>query len=590
MRTTGRALLALAFALDATPGFCSPGDLDPSFGNHGRVVTDLGGIEFAKSAALQADGRIVVAGFTGAGKLLLVRYDSDGTLDASFGTGGTVLTTIGSGGGAGALALQTDGKMVAAGAASVGGSGRIAVARYDASGTLDPTFGSGGTVTTAVGDSANANAVVIQPDGSIVAAGYSTTAGHYDFALVRYDASGALDPTFGTGGIVATDLGVDALANAMVLQPDGRLIVGGFSASSPGNPSGEHFALARYAADGSLDPSFGSGGTIVAGFQGRIAALALVAGGKFLVAGKGYPGGFVLARYESNGNADATFGVSGIVTSRFGSGEPDDAGFALAVQPDGRIVVAGRGQPGYASPYFGLIRYDADGSLDRTFAPCVVVATPFPPVGTFGATAYAVLVQPDGKLVTVGTSNDEDVALARYVGTGSAPACEPAAARKAALRVRGQAGLLGNPRSSWRWTAAGAVMKADFGDPTTGTDYTFCVLDGAGTLQLAATTPADPCADDELCWRSTAADAYGYSTVPRVYGVPGLTRIALKAGAAGHATIRTLGGVDSFGVPSPPLTTPVVVRFQRDDAPKCWEATFTNPSTNDTRRFTAKSD
>jgi len=282
--------------------------------------------------------------------------------------------------------------------------------------------------------------------------------------------------------------------------------------------------------------------------------------------------------------------VSGIVTSRFGSGEPDDAGFALAVQPDGRIVVAGRGQPGYASPYFGLIRYDADGSLDRTFAPCVVVATPFPPVGTFGATAYAVLVQPDGKLVTVGTSNDEDVALARYVGTGSAPACEPAAARKAALRVRGQAGLLGNPRSSWGWTAAGAVMKADFGDPTTGTDYTFCVLDGAGTLQLAATTPADPCADDELCWRSTAADAYGYSTVPRVYGVPGLTRIALKAGAAGHATIRTLGGVDSFGVPSPPLTTPVVVRFQRDDAPKCWEATFTNPSTNDTRRFTAKSD
>src|SRR5207249_4207920 len=92
----------------------------------------------------------------------------------------------------------------------------------------------------------------------------------------------------------------------------------------------------------------------------------------------------------------------------------------------------------------------------------------------------------------------------------------------------------------------------DFGDPTIGTDYTFCVLDGAGTLQLAATTPADPCADDELCWRSTAADAYGYSTVPRVYGVPGLTRIALKAGAAGHATIRTLGGLGRASVRTRP--------------------------------------
>ena len=186
--------MALAFALDATPGFCSPGDLDPSFGNHGRVVTDLGGIEFAKSAALQADGRIVVAGFTGAGKLLLLRYDSDGTLDASFGTGGTVLTTIGSGGGAGALALQTDGKMVAAGAASVGGSGRIAVARYDASGTLDPTFGSGGKLLTSlplirIGDGSGFG-LALQTDGRIVVAGGSQS---YDLQVVRFNSNGTFD-------------------------------------------------------------------------------------------------------------------------------------------------------------------------------------------------------------------------------------------------------------------------------------------------------------------------------------------------------------------------------------------------------------
>ena len=595
MKTTRRRLLALAFSLSATPGFSWPGDLDPTFGNRGKVVSDLGALEEANAAVLQADGRIVLAGRSGSSlpdaKLALARYEPDGALDPLFGTGGKVLTTIGSNAGAEALALQTDGKLVAAGFADEGGSLRFAVARYDPGGILDPSFGSGGTVTTAVGDSAVAHAVAVQPDGNIVTVGYSMTAGNFDFTLVRYDASGNLDPTFGTGGTVVTDVGGDDLAQGVALQPDGRIVVGGFSSSSPTSTADDRFALARYEADGTLDPTFGSAGTVVTGFPGRIAALALLPGGKILAAGEASPAGFGLARYSSDGSPDATFGMGGTVTSRFGNGTVgafSDAAFALAIQPDGRILVAGRAQPGYAAPFFGLIRYEADGSLDRTFAPCAVVVTPFPPVGSIGSHATALLVQPDGKLVAVGDALD-DFALTRYVGTGGASACEPAAVGKATLRLRSDVNTR-HPHLAWRWIGASAVVRSDFGDPTDATDLTLCVLDGSGALKLAATTPANPCAPNELCWHATS-DAYAYSGVGHVSGcLAGLKRIGLRPGAAGKARIRTQGGVCGLGVPSPPLTSPVVVRLQRGDGPNCWEATFSNPSVNDEKRFTARSD
>ena len=279
------------------------------------------------------------------------------------------------------------------------------------------------------------------------------------------------------------------------------------------------------------------------------------------------------------------------MTSRFGNGTVgafSDAAFALAIQPDGRILVAGRAQPGYAAPFFGLIRYEADGSLDRTFAPCAVVMTPFPPVGSIGSHATALLVQPDGKLVAVGDALD-DFALTRYVGTGGASACEPAAVGKATLRLRSDVNTR-HPHLAWRWIGASAVVRSDFGDPTDATDLTLCVLDGSGALKLAATTPANPCAPNELCWHATS-DAYAYSGVGHVSGcLDGLTRIGLRPGAAGKARIRTQGGVCGLGVPSPPLTSPVVVRLQRGDGPNCWEATFSNPSVNDEKRFTARSD
>jgi uncharacterized delta-60 repeat protein len=208
-------------------------------GSRGGYVTAL---------ALQPDGRVVAAGFSGNGSRVafaVVRYNANGTLDASFGSGGKVTTPIGpTSAYAYALALQGDGKIVLAGRSSDGSIVSFTLVRYEANGTLDASFGQGGKVTTptrSVNDSLSALAV--QRDGKLVAAG-STSNGLTDFfALLRYSADGTLDRSFGKGGKVATPIGTgDAQASALVLGKDGKLVVAGFSVSG----STVDFALARY--------------------------------------------------------------------------------------------------------------------------------------------------------------------------------------------------------------------------------------------------------------------------------------------------------------------------------------------------------
>src|SRR6516165_431864 len=184
-----------------------PGDLDPSFGTGGKVTTAVG---YASAVALQGDGKIVAVGHTDTGTqgaFALARYNSDGSPDATFGTGGTVTTAFpsffGSYDAAYAVALQGDGKIVAAGDTDTGTRGAFALARYNPDGSLDATFGTGGTVRTAFGTSYDAaNAVALQGDGKIVAAGDTDAGTHGAFALARYNPNGSLDATFGTGGTV----------------------------------------------------------------------------------------------------------------------------------------------------------------------------------------------------------------------------------------------------------------------------------------------------------------------------------------------------------------------------------------------------
>jgi uncharacterized delta-60 repeat protein len=334
------------------------GRLDTGFGVGGKVQLDFsgsGGDDVAEALVVQ-DGRPVAGGHA-LSDWALARFRRDGRLDASFGSGGKVTTPLG--GTIHDLALQADGKLVAAGSSR----SNWALARYNADGTLDPTFGTDGVVTTIFPDVlfAEAFAVAVQPDGRIVAAGH---AGGAAFALARYNPDGSLDPTFGGDGTVTTAFGgFFNEAFALVVQGNGRIVAAGenFGATAV-------FALARYRQDGSLDPSFGGDGTVTTDFGGSGGGLAsdLVAqaDGRLVAAGAADHGtatgfDFALARYRQDGSLDASFGGDGTVTTDLAGGS--DGANALALQSDGRLVAAGGESPDQfgVSADFALARYRA---------------------------------------------------------------------------------------------------------------------------------------------------------------------------------------------------------------------------------------
>ncbi len=345
---------------------------------------------------------------------------TNGGLDPAFGGDGKVQTPL-TGAGGGAVAVQPDGKIVVAGFAEVGSSDDFALARYNADGSLDETFGTGGTVTTGfTADSRDEGLdVAVQTDGKIVVVGRSAATGvSFDFALARYTTSGSLDPSFDGDGKVTTDFGGGlASARAVVMQPDGKILVVGETDAD--------FALARYDTDGSLDATFGTGGKTTSDFTGGDIghAVALMADGRFVVAGAGTTGiekDFAVVRYDADGSVDGSFGINGHATADIGG---VDEAFGVVVEPDGRIVAAGSidALPGAIGVDFALARFNPDGSLDAGFGSGGKVTTNF----TAGRDRGAALTrQPDGKLVLVGLTTSgsfaaNNFALARYRGDGS---------------------------------------------------------------------------------------------------------------------------------------------------------------------------
>src|SRR5215470_1863395 len=210
---TKHRLALLALSLVLIPKFMSAqaaGTIDPTFGTGGKVTTDFGGSSAARTVAVQANGQILAAGVAvvnGITDFALARYNSDGTLDASFGTGGIVTTAFdfpGSFDRVFTVVRQPDGKFLAGGSTVVNVFANFALARFNANGILDASFGTGGIVTTGFGVSAEATSAVVQADGKIVAAGFANLDGGDDFALVRYNSNGTLDGSFGMGGKVTT--------------------------------------------------------------------------------------------------------------------------------------------------------------------------------------------------------------------------------------------------------------------------------------------------------------------------------------------------------------------------------------------------
>ncbi len=265
-----------------------------------------------------------------------------------------------------------------------GGQYDFGVVRYNTNGSLDTaTFGGGtGMVVTPLGTGNDyGNALAIQPDGKIILAGGSLNA-NFDFGLVRYNANGTLDGSFGAGGKVMTDLrGAEDWGAAVLRQPDGKIIVAGHSS----NGANTDFALVRYnGADGSLDTSFGSGGkvyTAIGPGDDKGQAAALQPDGKIVVAGfaqNGSNNDFAVVRYNPDGSLDTTFGFGGKLTTPIGAG--DDNANGVVLQSDGRIVVVGQSYNTVTQDYdFAMVRYNPDGSLDNS---CGQV---FYSIGTNGA-------------------------------------------------------------------------------------------------------------------------------------------------------------------------------------------------------------
>ncbi len=398
-----------------------PGALDTSFGD-GKVVVGMGiADDYGYALAVQPDGKVIVAGTIAehGGDFALLRLTRDGALDATFGNGGKVFTDFTGGSDAiYAIAIQADGRIVVAGTSMVSGSSYdFAAARYMTDGSLDTSFSSDGKVTTALGTDIDiARAIAIQPDGKIVIAG-ETSRGYaatgLDFALVRYNSDGSVDGTWGGGSVVTamkTGAGRDVIT-ALALQTidnETRVVaVGG---------DGD-FEIARYRANGALDTTFGVSGKLM-GLYGSVTGMAhaavVTANNGLFVAGHADED-FAIVKLTSAGQVDASFGK---IKTPIGSS--DDEANALAI--DGNYIVAAgwTTETGSSAKNFAIARYDASGHLDNTFGDKGITVTP---IASAQKTDFgmAMALQADERVPTVravvggyASASNFDFAIARY--------------------------------------------------------------------------------------------------------------------------------------------------------------------------------
>lgn len=322
-----------------------------------------------------------------------------GDLDPTFGSGGKVTTDFGGVEMGWGIALQRDGKAVVAGDRFDPGADGFVLTRYTTRGALDPTFDGDGKVTTDFGGPFDgAGDVVVQADGKIVAVGF----GPLDFAVARYNADGSLDGGFGTGGRLLTGFGPNSIegANAVMLQPDGKIVAAGRTRARGGRYD---FALARYLPNGALDPSFDSDGLVVTAITAAdddVFDLALQSDGK-LVAGGWSPGegGTAVARYNPDGSLDPSFDGDGILVGSLG---PAPA-YEVALQRDGKLLLGGA----------NVLRLNRDGTIDSSFGTGGRATT--------GAEATALELQGDGRILAIGSvfsATQADFAVARLTAAG----------------------------------------------------------------------------------------------------------------------------------------------------------------------------
>jgi len=311
------------------------GSNDPSFGSDGYAELFPAFDFYPRSLALQPDGRILVGGtdLTGLGRLVVVRFLADGSLDPSFGSGGIAGVDFAPArAGGGAMALQSDGRIVVAGGTGPEGTSDFAAARLEADGALDASFGSGGRAVLDVSPGVDVvQAVAVLADGRIVLGGRTDAPAGYALAMARLLSTGSPDTSFGTGGKVLLQVGESAECRALALQPDGKVVAVGST-----YPQGPMLAV-RLLLNGALDPAFASGGIDI---LGNLVPNAVLVDGRGGIDLAGQFGSFAFTRLLSNGSVDPDIGPPGFIPV-FQQGQGHSSANAMALQPDGRIVLAG---------------------------------------------------------------------------------------------------------------------------------------------------------------------------------------------------------------------------------------------------------
>jgi uncharacterized delta-60 repeat protein len=400
------------------------GVLDTSFNSpNGFIIQPIGSsIDEGYSLAIQPDKKILLGGSCSNGSnddFCIARFNSNGTLDTTFGSSGKVIQPIGSSNDYGySLAIQSDGKILLGGYCTNGSNWDFCIARFNSDGTLDTSFGSSGKVIQPIGSSNDYGySLAIQLlDGKILLGGSCNNGTDYDFCIARFDSNGTLDTSFGTSGKVIQPIGSSHdYGYTLAIQSDGKILLGGHCT----NGSNWDFCIARFNSDGTLDTSFGSSGKVIqpigsSNDYGYSLAIQLL-DGKILLGGYcdgGSNSDFCIARFNSNGTLDTSFGSIGKVIQPIGSS--DDYGYSLAIQPDGKILFGGHCKNGSYWD-FCIARFNSNGTLDTTFgSPNGYIIQD---IGSSDDIGLSLAIQPDGKILLVGycfNGSNNDFCIARF--------------------------------------------------------------------------------------------------------------------------------------------------------------------------------
>ena len=418
-----------------------PGALDVSFGQGGKVISEINNINNIASTILaQPDGKLIVIGSSipggYQGYFSIARYNYNGSLDQTFGVNGLVETHLNyDEAHAQAGLLQPDGKIVVAGYAWSGANYDFAIIRYTSDGKRDLTFGMGGVVLTDFdGRDDKVNSLALHSNGNIIAGGSIEEINFFemDAAFACYDQNGSLVNNFGSDGKVICNISESGLwqsIHSLVIQSDGKILAGGYTEHHElmSDDYTEAFLLLRLLSNGTLDPNFGDAGIIktLIGEHSIGKSVAVDGSGRILMLGKasltsGGPDAMALVRYDSDGTLDENFGNQGIVITTFDN--VDDVGNCLLIQPDQKILAAGvTATTSGTTLNFALARYHTNGTMDISFGSGGKITTDFNNDWDFGT---SVALQKNGKIVVAGyskSSNDYDFALARYLNDDALP-------------------------------------------------------------------------------------------------------------------------------------------------------------------------